>query len=380
MSVTGDEWQVHVDPFVKRVLVFRLGSLGDTVVALPSLHLIARAFPNAERRMLTNVPVDARAPAAAAVLGGSGLIHSYERYPVGTRSPARLLALLWRLVRFRPEVAIYLKEDTAPRTVRRDALFLRCTGARRLVGLPLSEDAAGRMEADGSYEPEAQRLLRYLVELGRMPLDAPAAWNLRLTDAERQKAGEVLALLQSEPYFAVSVGTKVQAKNWGVDNWRSLLQSLARQYPGHGLLLAGAPDERAASEGVAEAWRAVEGAGAVVNVCGKLSPRESAAAFTGARAFLGHDSGPMHLAAAVGTPVVALFSARNKPRTWFPVCPASRVLYHRVDCWGCGLDVCRSQRRKCLLSITVPEVLQALESLLQEDMLRRNVPPADDAA
>jgi hypothetical protein len=76
---------------VRRVLIYRLGSLGDTVVALPCYHLIARRFPNAERRLLTNFPINGKAPAAAAVLGESGLIHGYMRYTVGTRNLAELL-------------------------------------------------------------------------------------------------------------------------------------------------------------------------------------------------------------------------------------------------------------------------------------------------
>ncbi len=47
----------------KRVLIYRLGSLGDMLIALPALHLVARAFPGAERRMLTNIPVNVKAPA-----------------------------------------------------------------------------------------------------------------------------------------------------------------------------------------------------------------------------------------------------------------------------------------------------------------------------
>ena len=73
----------------------------------------------------------------------------------------------------------------------------------------------------------------------------------------------------------------------------------------------------------------------------------------------------MHLAAAVGTRVVAIFAARNLPRTWFPYGTASRVLYHQVDCRGCGLETCIVERKRCLLSITVPEVLTALNELLE---------------
>ena len=54
---------------IRRVLIYRMGSLGDTVVALPALHLVDRAFPLAERRMLTNFPVNAKDPGGG---GGAG--------------------------------------------------------------------------------------------------------------------------------------------------------------------------------------------------------------------------------------------------------------------------------------------------------------------
>jgi hypothetical protein len=76
------------------VLIYRLGSLGDTVVALPCFHLIARCFPQAERVLLTNFPVHAKATATAAVLGDSGLVHGYMRYTVGTRRIGELLRLM----------------------------------------------------------------------------------------------------------------------------------------------------------------------------------------------------------------------------------------------------------------------------------------------
>lgn len=356
---------VTVDADVRRVLVFRLGSLGDTLVALPSFHLIARAFPNAERRLLTNVPVVTRAPAAEAVLGASGLIQGYETYPVGTRNPLRLLRLLWTLRWFRPDVAVYLKAETGAQRSLRDLRFLRLTGAKRIVGIGAGGETLPRQMPDGCWEPEVKRLLRSLAELGSIDASGREAWDLRLTNAELLKADRVREPLGDRPYFAASIGTKVQAKDWGVANWADLLREIAARHVGHGLLLAGAAEERRSSDAAAAAWSSVAGAGPVVNVCGALTPRESAAAFRGARAFLGHDSGPMHLAAAVGVPVVAIFAARNRPRTWFPYGAPSRVLYHRVDCWGCGLETCLEQKKKCLLSITVPEVLEALDSTLR---------------
>ena len=348
----------------KRVLVYRLGSLGDTLVALPALHLVERAFPVAERRLLTNFPVNQKAPAAAAVLGDSGLIHGYERYTVGTRSPWELLKLALRIRRFRPSVLVYLMSARGLMTAERDLRFFRTVcGIRNVVGVPVTEDMQQcRVDASGVLEPEAARLVRNISALGDPYLDEAGSWDLRLTDDECDAADRLLEPVAHLPKIAVSVGTKVQAKDWGRDNWRTLLCRAAELYPGHGLLLAGAPDESEASEFAADGWRSIDGAGPVVNLCGKLSPRESAAAFKRAKVFLGHDSGPMHLSASVQTPCVAIFAARNKPRMWFPFGEGHQVLYHYVDCWGCGLETCVEQKRKCLLSITVDEVLIALRA------------------
>ncbi|HTJ29123.1 MAG TPA: hypothetical protein VL346_01395, partial [Acidobacteriaceae bacterium] len=107
-------------PAIKRVLIYRLGSLGDTAVAIPCFHLIERAYPNAERRLLTNFPIHAKAPASAAVLGDSGLVHGYMRYTVGTRSPRELFRLAREIRQFKPEVLIYLMPVRSLSAVARD--------------------------------------------------------------------------------------------------------------------------------------------------------------------------------------------------------------------------------------------------------------------
>lgn len=363
-----------VDEGVRRVLIYRLGSLGDTAVAVPALRLVARAFPRAERRMLTNVPVHAKAPAAAAVLDGSGLVEGYFRYPVGTRSPWELGKLVVQLRLWRPEVVVYLAAARGVAVAERDVRFFRGCGVERVIGAPVTEGMQGnffgkepgsaaakeRMFA-GELEMEAARLARCVSELGDARLERAESWSLGLSAAERERAAaaigtEVLALRP----LAVSVGTKVQAKDWGRENWRELLRRVAPVVGGRGLMLLGAPEESEASECAAEGWVA-GGGGAVVNVCGRLTPRESAAALERACMFLGHDSGPMHLAAGVGTPVVAVFAARNIPRQWFPFGDQNEVVYHRVECWGCGLERCVEQGKKCLVSIGVEEVLAAVQ-------------------
>lgn len=361
----------------RRVLVYRLGSLGDMLVAVPSLRLVRRAFPAAEVRLLTNLPVSRKAPPAAAVLEGSGLLDGYVRYAAGTRRPGDLLRLWWTLLRWRPEVVVYLAAARGVAAARRDGRFFRLCGVRRCVGVPLSEamqanlygsepgsPEAGLYLRNHCLEPEAARLARNLSGLGDACLGDPKNWDLRLSDAEDRAAEEAIgAELGGRPLLAVSVGTKVQAKDWGRENWRALLGAIAGSFPEYGLLLAGAPEESASSEWAAEGWRAA-GGGPVVNLCGRLTPRESGAAFRRARLFLGHDSGPMHLAAAVGTPCVAIFAARNIPRQWFPYGEGHRIVYHAVDCGGCGLETCIDQRKKCLLSIGVAEVFREVEAAL----------------
>jgi len=376
-----------------RILIYRLGSLGDTVVALPSFHLIARTFPRAERRLLTNIPVHAKAPLSAAVLEGSGLVHGYLNYPVGLRDLRALLQLRRDIRNFRPDILIYLAPPRGLAAARRDALFFRLCGIKKIIGLPITEDLQRcRWLAPGSaapsgyvkpdpprpnlppdiglpidqlLEPEAARLGRCLAPLGDANIENPASWDLCLSTEEQQKAVYELApvLIHSDPgshpILAAAIGTKVQAKDWGVDNWRATLTQLAAELPNHRLVLVGAPQEAADSATAASAWT-----GRTLNLCGQLSPRETAAVLAHAQLFIGLDSGPMHLAAAVATPVVAIFAARNRPVHWFPFGPQHRIVYHKTDCWGCGLETCIAQRKKCLTSITVEEALAAIRQSL----------------
>src|ERR1700722_17777901 len=213
----------------KRILIYRMGSLGDTLIALPALHLVARAFPDAERRMLTNFPINVKAPPVAAILENSGLVHGYFRYAVGTRSPRELLSLWWQLTRWRPEVLIYLGPVRGIEAARRDATFFRLCGISRLVGVPDTEDMQQNrwLESEQVLEPEGARLARNLAELGDAHLDDPASWDLHLTPVEHGRAAQALAVVAGTPIIAVSVGTKVQSKDWGRENWRALLTRLA---------------------------------------------------------------------------------------------------------------------------------------------------------
>lgn len=349
------------DPTIRKVLIYRLGSLGDMVVSLPCLHLVERAFPNSERILLTNFPVQAKAPAAADVLGESGLVHGYMRYSVGTRSPHALLSLALEIRRFNPDVLVYLMPPRSPKAVVRDKLFFKwASGIRRIVGVPVGDESARILNpVTGLYEPEAARLARTLAVLGNAGTADLAKWNLRLTPSERQFALASLGDLAGKPLLACGPGTKMQAKDWGQENWRALLRRIAATYPGYSMVIVGAWEDSTVGDYVLSDWN-----GPKLNLCGHLTPRQSAALLEHASLFLGPDSGPMHLAACAGVPCVIAFSARGLPGVWYPAGEKHHILYRQVSCFGCNLESCVVQARRCLTSITVDEMAQAVDSVL----------------
>jgi ADP-heptose:LPS heptosyltransferase len=344
---------------VERVLIYRLGSLGDTIVALPCFHLIARRFPTAERRVLTNFPVAARAAPLMSVLEGSGLVHGAFRYQLGLRHPATLLALRNEIARWNADLLVYLTYPRGAIAVRRDVLFFRLCGIGRIVGAPLARGLSEHQaRPDGTWEAESSRLARCLVSFGDALLDEAGSWDLRLGPAEHAAAERALSGWPGAGGFlALSIGTKYDVKDWGDTNWCATLADLGRRHGALGLATVGANEEAARSRAVAAAWP-----GPRLDLCGKLTPRESAAVLRRARLFLGHDSGPMHLAAAVGTSVVAVFSARSRPGVWYPHGPRHRIIYHRTPCFGCELERCLRYAKSCIMSVSPAEVVGAVES------------------
>jgi lipopolysaccharide heptosyltransferase III len=347
----------------RRILVYRLGSLGDTVVALPALRLVERAFPEAERWVLTNFNVGSKAAPMASVLEGTGLVHGYLEYPVGLRDFAGFVRLRRAIRAFRPDVLVYLAAPRGRLKAWRDALFFRACGIRRLVGVPYRADQQAPLRlGNGMYEYQGARLIRCLEALGAARLDMPDAFDLALSEAEHRAAVAALgSLADGRPLLVASIGAKVDVKEWGDSNWAELLARLGRRLPGWGLGMLGVVDERSRSESMLANWP-----GGRVNLCGRVSVRESAALLTHAQVYLGHDSGPMHLAAAVGTPCVAVFSSRNLPGEWFPYGVQHRVLYHSVFCQGCRLDMCIAWDKMCIRSITVDQVESSVLELANQ--------------
>ena len=349
---------------VRRLLIFRTGSIGDTVTALPVFHLLRRAFPGAERRVLTNFPINSDAAALQSVLGEAEFVHGYFRFPAAMRSPGRIAGLAREIADWQPNLAVYLRERRSAAPLWRDLAFLRLAGLRRVLAVPRSRDLRRNRgpDADGLWEAEARRLARMVAAIGDARPGDAASWDLALTAAEAAQAAALLGGGDSgkRRFIAFAVGAKIDVKDWGDTNWRRVLTGLGAEACDHGLVLIGGAGDSARANAIAESWR-----GPVVDLCGRAGPRISALAIRGAALLLCHDSGPMHLAAAVGTPAVAVFSTHAKPGVWFPFGAAHRVFYPGLAWSGGDPPVLRDAAGEANITQIPPDqVLDAARTLL----------------
>jgi ADP-heptose:LPS heptosyltransferase len=297
----------------KNILIYRLGSLGDTIIALPCFHLIRNVYPSAKITILTNQPVSNKAAPAMDILDNSGLCDHSISYPIGTRTFSELAKLRQTIRQLKPDLLINLAAGRGWFKSIRDDLFFRSCGIKKIIGSPLRRsELEVRESAVGVFESESQRLVSRLASLGTVDLSERSYWDLNLTAKEK---GQALELLPSTPVdtIAFSVGTKLPVKDWGKDNWEKLLTLLAKELKETRMVMLGSGDEWDRSEKMVSLWP-----GERVNLCGKTSPRVAAAILERCRLFIGHDSGPMHLASVTGIPTIGIFSWLNPPGQWFP--------------------------------------------------------------
>jgi ADP-heptose:LPS heptosyltransferase len=345
-----------------RVLIYRLGSLGDTLVAMPALKLVAHAFPNHQRWMLTNFSVSAKAAPMADILVSTGLVHDYLQYPLKLRTVSGMWTLIHHIRALKIDTLVYLAGNRGLSRVLRDILFFRACGIRHFIGVPYHADQRHNIiRQDGRHEFEGARLARCLKVLGNAHVDDPASFDISLQTSEQLRASVTLGTLEQRPIIAVSVGTKADVNDWEDMRWLPLLERLSTQYAGYALVLLGSADEHARCERLRTAWGTRS-----LNLCGLLSVRESAAVLQRCQVLICHDSGPMHLAAAVGSTCVAIFSSRNWPGQWFPQGSGHQVLYRSMPCQGCGFETCPDRQKACIRSITVDDVLHAVDLVLRD--------------
>lgn len=352
---------------VRRLLVFHVGSLGDTLVALPALWAVRDSYPQAHRVMLTKSPARGGIPVGRDILEGSGLFDDFllfdgDHHAYGHNLPRwrkwwGALRLIARLRAGRFDLAVYLPPSVRePAQVRRDLLFFRLAGIACVVG-------ARPPHATGVLEAE-----RLLARLDGSAIKAPslprARRDLALGEADRAALDRWLSPRLpppgGHPWVAFAPGSNLPAKLWPTERFAAVGRALIERHDIWPVVVGG-PEDRAMAGQLVQAW------GRGLSAAGALPVRQSAALLERCRLFIGNDTGTMHLAASCDVPCVALFSARDMAGKWEPLgAPSVRhqVLRKEVPCAGCMLVRCEERDRLCMRLIEVDEVLAAASALL----------------
>lgn len=352
---------------VRRVLVFHIGSLGDTLVSLPALWAIRDNFPNARRTLLTKTSARPGIPVGRDILDGTGLFHEFHLfdgdYHAYGRNLSRLeklwgaLKLLWTLRWGRYDVVVYLAPSVREQAqIDRDRLFFRWAGVRWVIGARQMRAIMQPGHPLARVESEASLLLRRLDRAGlSLPPLRKARIDLALQPDELAWAD---AWRRSQPgsdrlhWIAVAPGSNLSSKLWPRERYQAVIQRLIDEYDVWPVIFGG-PQDIEAGERLVQAW------GRGVNTAGRFTIRQSAAALHRCAVYVGNDTGTMHLAASSGVPCVAVFSARDLPGKWEPLGPDHTVLRRNVGCAGCMLVACEELDRLCLRQISVEEVFDA---------------------
>ncbi|QEL56760.1 putative lipopolysaccharide heptosyltransferase III [Chromobacterium paludis] len=202
-----------------------------------------------------------------------------------------------------------------------------------------------------------------LRRLGLFADDEDTSLSIRYEDEDGLRVDAMLAEhgLQAGRFLLVHPGSRWFYKCWPAERMAKLIAELQRQ--GWPVALSGAPSpEEAAMIAAVKAGLTQP----VADLSGQLSLKQLAALIARARLLVGVDSLPMHMAAAVQTPVVALFGP-SRDKVWGPWRVAHRQVSLDLPCRPCNLPGCGgSERSACIENISVGQVLAAVQDLLRE--------------
>lgn len=348
---------------LKRALVVKLRHHGDVLLSAPVLSTLKRAAPQCEVDALIyadTAPMLSGHPALAQL---HVIDRQWKKQGLAAQAAAewRLLAAL-RARRY--NLVVHLSVHT------RGSWLVRLLRPRCSVG-PRRTDAGAFWHGSFTHLYAAQSHAdRHTVESN---LDSLRALGIEPTDAGKrvvlvpgaEAEARVDALLAGQGtgrggFIHLHPASRWNFKCWPAERVAALCDALSAQ--GWPLVLTSAPDEK--ERALVAQIRAVSPA-PTIDLSGQLSLKELAALAARARLFVGVDSAPMHIAAAMGTPTVAIFGPSGD-REWGPWQTQSRIVTSLIhECRPCGRAGCDDSKvSECLTTLPVAQVLAACEELL----------------
>ncbi|MFN7972461.1 MAG: glycosyltransferase family 9 protein [Acidobacteriota bacterium] len=323
-----------------RILIVKLGALGDVVYTLPLLHRLRAALPEAFIAWAVE-------PRARAIVDGhpeldAAIVLDRSRGPAG----------FWRFLRqiraLRFDAAI-----DAQRLLKSGAIAA-ISGSRLRAGF----DRARSKELSFLFTnrrtpglPAPRHMVEQYLELGDLlglpPVETRFVLPAPLTSTAAPADAEVL----------IGIGAGKPANRWPVASWARLVEGLEATGRSIALVGGGTLEQRTAAE-IRAATKAP-----FVDLVGRTTIAEVAALLSRARLHVGLDSGITHLACALGKPVVAIYGAADERRTG-PWGPRARIVRRRPSCSPCGRRQCPLGTIACMRDLSAQEVLQAARDAL----------------
>lgn len=365
---------------VRRVLVVRLDNLGDVLVTTPAIHAIRESLPQARITLLASA-VGAQVgrldpDVDDVIVYEAPWMDPWHRLPQESARERRMIQRLQR-ERFGGAI-IFTSYHQSP---------LPAAYLAYLADIPLrvaaSIDGPGSLLTTRHKHPERMmhEVERGLDLVGAIGLHTEETdLSLRVPDEARDEAREVVkkwlavertplpgsipdAESGNRPLVVVHPGCSMPARTYPWELYARVVEILVERL-GARVALTGAEDERelvgriyARIRPELRAW--------VAPLAGTLSFAGLCALIEQADLAITNNTGPMHIAAAVKTPVVALFALTNPPEQWGPWHVPHRQLYHDVSCRICYSRICR-YNLECLRLVAPEQVARAAEDLLSE--------------
>jgi lipopolysaccharide heptosyltransferase I len=330
----------------KRILIVLHGSIGDVVRALPLADLLRRGFPKA--RLSWSIE-----PASLPLLQEHPAIDEiivFERHR-GWRAFGPFLAKI-RSKKF--DLVLDLQRHL------KSGIISWWSGAPERVGFHRGDAKElnwifnnRHINRFGDDIPKLDHYLKFAEYLGLPPM--PAHWRFVFSAEERASVERHLG--ETGSAFAVLfVGTRWQSKQWFPEQIARCAELLSKDYRIDVVLLGGSEDQNLA-------WDALrETSLPLTNLVGRTSLREAMAIIERARVAVGPDTGLMHIAAALGTPVISLWGATNPARTG-PYGFMDLVIQGKAPCVPCNRKRC-GIGRVCMQSITLDQIAHKLNHAL----------------
>ena len=351
-------------PDRRGALVYRPGSLGDTLVSLPAIARIRARFPEHRLTLLTeSEAAGSRRVSPWTILKETGwfdAVHFYVVKPSSTAEHWHNFSIAMRLRAARYDDIVSLAPPRTTRQLRVDAAIFR--GVVRARRYHAASRAAWPPGAeDPPVEHEGLRLLRIVDPAATIDGLHDFRLTVPATDtAVGRGVLDDLGIRHDHVLVGVGPGSGRSSTAWPAERFAAVGNALLRQFHNVVLLAIGGSDERALCGELCAAWGPRSH-----NLAGRLSVFGSASVLSQCATFIGNDSGPTHLAALVGVPCIAIFSARNAPGQWEPLGPHHVVIEDRPECAGCMLDECVREAKKCLTRIQAGRVVREAVSLLE---------------